>query len=179
MSKLFGSVRQLGFVVTDIEAAMAWWLRSAQIGPWFYLDNAVVSHVTTRGTVTPDLKLSAAFANTGDLQIELIEQRCDTPSIYTRPGDDGGRLHHLSSWPEPTAYDQVKARAAEEGFIVDMEAGGKRGAFAYFSKEGEDGPFFEIAAMLPWRKAFFDQVRAAAVDWNGTDPIRDWQGRRV
>jgi hypothetical protein len=35
MSRLFGEIRQLGFVVKDIEAAMRHWADVLQVGPWF------------------------------------------------------------------------------------------------------------------------------------------------
>lgn len=36
MSRFFGPVRQAGYVVRDIEAAMDYWSRELGIGPWFY-----------------------------------------------------------------------------------------------------------------------------------------------
>ena len=44
---------------------------------------------------------SIAFANSGELQIELIEQEDDSPSIYREfldAGHDG--FHHLAWWVE-------------------------------------------------------------------------------
>ena len=47
--------------------------------------------------------VSIAFANSGDLQVELIEQEDDAPSIY-REFLDAGRegFHHLAWWPRTT-----------------------------------------------------------------------------
>ena len=36
MSKFFGEIRQLGYVVNDIEAAMDYWSKTLGVGPWFY-----------------------------------------------------------------------------------------------------------------------------------------------
>ncbi len=36
MSKFFGEIRQLGYVVPDIEAAMDYWSKTLGVGPWFY-----------------------------------------------------------------------------------------------------------------------------------------------
>ena len=36
MSRFFGEIRQPGYVVPDIEAAMDYWSRELGVGPWFY-----------------------------------------------------------------------------------------------------------------------------------------------
>ena len=36
MSRFFGEIRQAGYVVPDIEAAMDYWSRELGVGPWFY-----------------------------------------------------------------------------------------------------------------------------------------------
>ena len=36
MSRFFGEMRQLGYVVPDIEAAMDYWSRTLGVGPWYY-----------------------------------------------------------------------------------------------------------------------------------------------
>jgi hypothetical protein len=54
-----------------------------------------------RGARHDDLHLSVTLANSGDVQIELIQQRCQTPSMYREflaAGREG--LQHWSSWPE-------------------------------------------------------------------------------
>ena len=36
MSRFLGEIRQLGYVVHDIEAAMDYWSRTLGVGPWYY-----------------------------------------------------------------------------------------------------------------------------------------------
>lgn len=36
MSRHLGAIRQLGYVVPDIEAAMDYWSRTLGVGPWYY-----------------------------------------------------------------------------------------------------------------------------------------------
>ena len=38
MSRIFGPIRQLGYVVQDIESAMRHWVEVEGVGPWFVLD---------------------------------------------------------------------------------------------------------------------------------------------
>ncbi len=42
MSRIFGSIRQNGYVVSDIEAAMRHWTEVMGIGPWFYVERAPI-----------------------------------------------------------------------------------------------------------------------------------------
>ena len=81
MSRLFGDIRQNGYVVRDIERAMRHWTETLGVGPFFYIEKVPVRNFRYRGAPS-DLDMSVALANTGALQIELIQQRNDAPSMY-------------------------------------------------------------------------------------------------
>ena len=40
MSRLFGPLRQMGFVVRDIDKAMRHWIEVCGIGPWYIAEEA-------------------------------------------------------------------------------------------------------------------------------------------
>jgi len=42
MSRIWGPVRQNGYVVRDVEAAMKYWTDVVGVGPFFYLDRKSV-----------------------------------------------------------------------------------------------------------------------------------------
>ena len=79
MSTRFGKIAQIGYVVRDIDAAMENWLRHG-VGPWFYVDDVEIDYFRYRG-VDSDMKMSVALANSGDVQLELIQPRNEAPSI--------------------------------------------------------------------------------------------------
>ena len=81
MSRLFGSMRQVGIVVRDIEKAMRHWVVVGGVGPWFYAEQLPMDEFRYKGRIH-DLKVSIALANSGDVQLELIQQRNDVPSLY-------------------------------------------------------------------------------------------------
>jgi len=81
MSRLFGGVIQNGYMVRDIEAAMRHWIDVLGVGPWFYIDHLPVADFQYKGQPSP-VDISLALANSGTLQIELIQQRNDAPSLY-------------------------------------------------------------------------------------------------
>ena len=72
MSRVFGTVAQNGYVVRDIRAAMDHWINVMAVGPWYYMDRVKTDYFRHRGEDS-DVELSIALANSGDLQIELIQ----------------------------------------------------------------------------------------------------------
>ena len=174
MSRLFGELRQVGIVVRDIEAAMKHWVEVCGVGPWFYTDKLAVTEFSYRGRRYDDIHLSIALANSGDVQVELIQQRCATPSMYRdflAAGHEG--MQHWSSWP--VDYHAIRERALKSGWEIGQEGDTPRGPFIYFLNEGHPGTVVEMAEATPTRMRIFDQVREAALGWDGRDPIRrDW-----
>ena len=97
MSRFFGPVRQAGYVVRDIEAAMDYWSRELGIGPWFYNPRVPIVNYRYRGEAYEPHN-SVALANSGFVQVELIQTRNDVPSMYRdflAAGNTGqiGRAH--------------------------------------------------------------------------------------
>src|SRR5438094_7008669 len=99
MSRLFGPMRQVGIVVRDIEKAMRHWVEVCGVGPWFYAEQLPMHEFRSKGT-PQDSKGSIALANSGDIQLELIQQRNDVPSLdrdFLAAGHE--RMQHWWSWP--------------------------------------------------------------------------------
>ena len=80
MSRLFGPLRQMGYVVPDVEAAMRHWVEVCGVGPWFYAERLPLTAFTYGGKRYDDIHVSIGLANSGDMQIELIQQRSDHPA---------------------------------------------------------------------------------------------------
>ena len=74
MSRLFGPMRQVGIVVRDIDKAMRHWVEVCGVGPWFYAEQLPMAEFRYKGRAY-DIKVSIALANSGDVQLELIQQR--------------------------------------------------------------------------------------------------------
>jgi hypothetical protein len=68
VSRAFGKIAQIGYVVRDIDAAMYNWLKHG-VGPWFYVDRVQTDYFRYRG-VDSDMQMSVALANSGDVQLE-------------------------------------------------------------------------------------------------------------
>lgn len=170
MSRMFGAIRQAGYVVRDIEAALKHWVDVWQVGPWFYVDRLPVTGFRYRGEAA-DLHISVALANSGPLQIELIQPRNDAPSMYRdflRAGREG--LQHFCYWPED--YDAMLSRALEAGYRIGQDGTSGRGPFVYLDTETHPGTVIELAEFGATRRRVFAGIEAAARDWNGRDPVR-------
>jgi hypothetical protein len=173
MSRLFGPVRQNGYVVRDIRAAMDRWINVVGVGPWFYIERVQTDYFRHRGRDS-NAEMSIALANSGDLQIELIQQRNDAPSMYKEFLDAGREgLQHVAFWSKE--YQTLYDRALSLGYTVGHEGqiGGEQGRFAYFDTEFHPGTVIELSDISGNKGRFFDHIRRIAAEWDGTDPIRD------
>lgn len=172
MSRIFGNVCQNGYVVRDIETALKHWTEVLGVGPFYYIDSVPVDHFTYRGKPS-DLEMSIALGNFGDLQIELIQQRNDAPSMYREfleAGHEG--LQHMSCWTK--TYQQDYDRLTAQGYKVAQEGqiGGEQGRFVYFDTQTHGGTVMELSDISGAKGDFFEHIRKAAKDWDGRNPVR-------
>jgi hypothetical protein len=171
VSRIFGAIRQNGYVVKDIEEAMRHWSEVMGVGPWFYNEAVPLLDFTYKGTPSAPV-CSVAFSNSGMLQIELIQQRNEAPTLFLdflNAGHEG--LQHVAYWTE--SFDRDRAKALTLGYKVGHEGStGKYGPFVYFQTESHPGTVIELSAVVGIKKRLFAHIAAAADEWDGSDPIR-------
>jgi Glyoxalase/Bleomycin resistance protein/Dioxygenase superfamily len=118
--------------------------------------------------------MSVALANSGGVQIELIQQRNDAPSMC-REFLDAGRegLQHVAYWSRD--YQALYDRALELGYVVGQEGciGGPLGRFAYFDTEHDPATVIEISDISGPEGELFALIRRVARDWDGSNPVRE------
>jgi catechol 2,3-dioxygenase-like lactoylglutathione lyase family enzyme len=171
VSRFFGDIRQNGYVVRDVEAAMKHWTEVLGVGPFFYFEHVPIRDFRYRGEPSA-LEVSIALANSGPLQIELIQQRNDAPSMYRdflAQGREG--LQHVAFWTADMDAALASARAA--GHEVGQSGCiGEGGRFVYLRAEAHPGTVIEISEVSGAKGRFFAHVAEAARDWDGSDPVR-------
>lgn len=172
MSRVFGEIRQNGYVVRDIESAMKHWIDVLGVGPWFHFARAPISGFRYRGEPS-EATVSIALANSGSLQIELIQALDDAPSMYRdflAEGREG--LQHVAYWTE--SFDADLARYESLGYRVGQSgcAGGPDGRFVYFATEAHPGTVVEVSEVSGPKGGFFAHIRETARTWDGSEPIR-------
>jgi len=172
MSRIFGKVRQNGYVVRDIQAAMKHWTEVLGVGPFYYIERVEVENFTYKGEPS-DADFSIALANSGDLQIELIQQRNAAPSMYLdflEAGHEG--LQHMAYWTQnfQADYDRLIASGYKVGQSGEI---GENGRFVYFETEAHPGTVIELSDISGPKGGFFKHIAEVAANWDGTKPIRN------
>src|SRR5262249_13577491 len=69
VSRLFGAIRQNGYVVRDLAAAIRHWTEVIGVGPFYTVEHTPVPNAVYRGTPT-DIQVSVGLAHSGPLQVE-------------------------------------------------------------------------------------------------------------
>jgi Glyoxalase/Bleomycin resistance protein/Dioxygenase superfamily len=169
VSILPGPIRQIGYVVTDLDGAMQSWIDMG-VGPWFVI-RGLAMRALYRGEPC-ETTLSLALSTSGDLQVELIQQEDDTPSIFTefvtsnRPG-----FHQLAYWTED--FDASKKAVEDAGWPIVWSGGEGFGVrFAYVEPPNSPAQIIEISELTDAQAASAKFIRDAAANWDGSDPIR-------
>ena len=179
MSRIFGPIRQIGYITTDIETALRHWVEVTGVGPWLVMERQLIPEFCYKGGVYDDFEAKFAWANSGDVQIELIQQRSATPSmirdyIAANPNlpPEGG-VQHWAAWPDrPAEYDAIHARATAAGLTLGHHGRTYRNRFAYFHVTQGGATGIEIADATEDGHAFRASIRDAAKGWDGRDPVR-------
>jgi len=170
VSRIFGPIRQNGYVVRDIEAAMHHWTERLGIGPFFHLERAPIDDFHYMDEPSA-MEASIALANSGSLQVELIEQRNDAPSMYRdflAAGNEG--LQHVAYWTEE--MDAALEHAARLGYHIGQSGNvGENGRFVYFTTEGHPGTIVELSEVSGAKGELFRHIAEAAASWDGNNPI--------
>jgi Glyoxalase/Bleomycin resistance protein/Dioxygenase superfamily len=160
---------QLGFVVQDLVAAARTWATVHGVGP-FHVLPVVEQAAVVRGAPAP-VSIQVGVAQAGPVQVELIQQHCDRPSIFRDWSRDGTRPFHQVATVTPD-YDSKVAHYEELGYDVAAESPGGRFRIAYIDTAADFGFYTEVVEETA---DFLTQLRRIAdtcAHWDGADPVR-------
>lgn len=165
------AIIQHAWVVPDLDAAIHYWHRSLGVGPFLVNRNLQISDPLHRG-VPRDVRFSTAVAQSGSIQIELVEQHDDGPSAFRDTVPAGiSRFHHVAIVAED--FDAALREHADVAVAAEGRFGDVR--FVYLDTSATLGAMLEILEDRPVIQAFFGAIRKANERWDG-DPatlIRD------
>jgi hypothetical protein len=164
-SKAYGPIRQIAYVVEDVDASMQHWMDYAGIGPWtIYRNTTLRGHC--RGVDTA-VKIHVGLSYQGEVQIELIQPISTTPSPYQ---DTQGRsltgLNHIAWLSQDIDGDLAKAR--RRGLTAAFEASNGAVRVAYMESAAEPGLLLEFIEAAPVVLDVFAAGIQAARDWDGS-----------
>lgn len=171
MKRILGPVMQNAFVVSDLERAIEHWTQVMGVGPFFLFEHITFSEYVFRGRAVRPMDLTIAIAYWQDLQIELIRQLDDSPSIYTEfQAAHGAGLHHMGVMSQ--VLDADLAELARSG-VQPVQQGSLPGMrFAYVATDHHPGGMIELIEATRGAQALFERMREAARSWDGRDPVR-------
>ena len=174
MSTRFGPIFQMGYVVRDMDKAIAHWTKVMGVGPFFVASGLQFETFQYNGVKSKGIDMTAAHGFSGDVDIELICQNCDSPSIYQDfLKEKGEGMHHVGVLTDNYDADlerHIKSRlkVMQGGQTAPMGV-----KFAYFDNIGAyPGTMVELIENTPTMSKFLAMAKAKAANWDGSDPKR-------
>lgn len=163
-----GPVMQIAFVPEDFDAALRHWTEVMGVGPFFLIENIKLEDSRYCGEPN-ECVFSIALAYWGDVQVELIRQENDAPSIYR--GKEGPGLHHTCVLTDDIKGARRTAEAAGGKVLVEGRVM-PDGAVLYVDMGFGPGSIVEILQPASGSEGLFGMIREAARSWNGSEPLR-------
>jgi catechol 2,3-dioxygenase-like lactoylglutathione lyase family enzyme len=168
MRRIFGPVRQIGYVVHDLDTALDRFGKLG-MGPFYRFDHIPLDYFRVGGQDMA-IDLSLAFDYSGGMQFELIQQHNPESSPYKDFLDEKGEgMHHLCVWAEDYKADVANWKA--QGYKIAFEGKVGGACFAYFAVPFSPGTYVEVGDLTLWKGAMTKMEDEARV-WNGLDPVR-------
>ena len=120
-----GCIRQVAYIVKDIDVAMKeWQVKRGVKGFVVARDAQPLSNASYRGKKKHSVIIDLAFGYLDDLQVELIELKDDTPSMYKEALDRNQvDLQHYAVVVED--FDGAYQFARDKGFETIVDSGVK------------------------------------------------------
>ncbi len=165
----FGPIRQIAWVVKDLEESVRNWMRVSGLGPWTMFRN--VGMAGTLDGQAAKVRMHVALGYQGDMEIELIEDLGAGASPYrTAAGEPMIGMHHVGWFSDDVAGDV--ARGTSRGMQVRFAAANEVTRVAYLADPREPKLLFEFIEMNAAMRSGFDARLAASRTWRGENPIQ-------
>lgn len=164
--RLFPPIFQIAYVVDDIHAAIRHWSQTFSVGPFVLLERIRFKELMVED-VASDAEVSLAFADRGDVQIELIQQHNDAPSAFLKGKLQWRGVHHVGIRTSDIEAEEQKLVAA--GMVRIQRGVSASGSVTVFLNGGPDWGIVELIQSADGG-AFAKRVRDASVGWDGVSP---------
>lgn len=159
------SIVQYAWVVPDLEAAARSWHALHGIGPFLVNRRLELTDPHHRGRPA-HTAFSTAVAQSGDVQIELIEQHDGSASAYRDTVAPGATAFHHVAIIAPD-FDAALAPYTDAGHAIAAHGSFGDMRYVYVDTHAVFGHMVEIVEDKPGIRTFFAGVRKAAERWDG------------
>ena len=165
---LFGPIKQVAWLVRDLEASMARWMEQAGVGPWTCFENVTLNGEMNGRPTTVLMDVGLSYRD--GVQIELIRVRSSDPCPYLdASGTPLTGMHHIAYLSEDVDADV--ARAEGRGLRTIFRAENPATKVAYLEAPGEEGVIIELIEARPAIMEGFKTGQAACDAWDGTPHV--------
>lgn len=165
-----GEIMQLGYVPADFDATLEFWIKTMGAGPFYVMQGRLAETSSHRGKDSnPDLTIALGYWD--DMQIEIMRQNDDTPSLYREWREaDGQGLHHICVLTDD--MDRARTIMTAAGAEIIFEGSAIGAAWFYADTGGGPGTMVEVSRQSQQSAALMAMIRDASRAWDGSDPIR-------
>jgi hypothetical protein len=168
-SQSFGPIRQIAWVVHDLQQSVDNWLRVSGVGPWTCFRNVAMAGKLDGHAAR--VRMHVALGYQADMEIELIEDLGAGPSPYrSADGEPLVGMHHVGWFSDDVAADVTRGTA--RGMQVKFEAANEVTRVAYLADPREPKLLFEFIEMNAAMRAGFAARLEAARTWQGENPLQ-------
>lgn len=162
---MLGGPVQIAYAVNDVVAAAQRYAAKG-IGPFFVREHIPVSAARVRDEPIAFYDHSSAYGQWGSLMVELI---CEHHSSDSRVGPAQG-LHHMAFFVDEFEHGRGELIKGGWAELLYAKAGGT--PFSWHDADADLGHLVEIYERNERLVRFYDMVRSAAADWDGSNPVR-------
>lgn len=168
--QLPGPIKQVAYIVDDLDRAIRQWIKLTGVGPWMLFRNTTMQG-ECRGVPTI-VKMNVGLSYQAGMQIELIEVLSQTPSPYQ---DARGQpligMHHIA-WHSKN-LDQDVAQAKARGLSTAFSASNGSVRVAYMESADAPGVMLELIEATAMVLDGFAAGLKATETWDGiSNPVQ-------
>jgi methylmalonyl-CoA/ethylmalonyl-CoA epimerase len=167
-----GEPHHCAYVVDDIEATVSRLVAQLGAGPFFLIENVPVENVLSRGEPA-EFVHNSAFGYCGEGAIELMEVLSLAPE-RVQNGFSGPRprVHHVAYVLPATDVAGVRSSLDDRGLTEYLSSQLGDAVATLHDASATLGHDIEIHVESDGLRDFFGMVRAAAGEWDGSEPLR-------
>lgn len=166
------SIIQIAYSVADIEAEMRRYSELLHVGPWFLIGPFVPPKGRYRGAATK-AHFSLALAYSGEIQVELIQQHDEEPSVFreTLKARGAHGFHHWGIGARD--FEKTAAHYRSLGYAEAFtDTAPQLECRVIYFDTGRDLPgMLEVIEINAATEQAFHGMYQAAREWNGKDHI--------
>lgn len=166
-------VIQLAYVVTDLETACRKFHELYGIGPFFRSATHALPNVKYQGSpVAEPVVIDVAFAQSGEMNIELLAQPSPGPSAFRDMYAEGEQgLHHVATFASD--YDADRQAFVDAGYeeVMDLLLGDDC-RICFIDARPTLGHMIELYTDHPLLRQLYAFVRDESERWDGKELIQ-------